>query len=90
VKNDYYMPNLWTAINLIIVSGIIVSSTVVSFFFSEEFRIFSGISISIWVLAAMMLVYAIAEIGSDLSKMETKPVFFSPWLFPVYVYNPKK
>jgi hypothetical protein len=90
VKNDYYMPNAWTAINLTIVTAVIISATVVSFFFSDTFRIFSGVSISIWVTAAMMLVYALAEIGSDLSKMETKPVFFSPWLFPVYVYNPKK
>jgi hypothetical protein len=83
------MPNVWTAINLLIVTALIVSSTVVSFFF-EEFKVFSGVSISIWIIAAMMLVYAFAEISSDLSKMETKPVFFSPWLFPVYVYNPKK
>lgn len=23
-------------------------------------------------------------------KIETKPLFFSPWIFPVYVFNPKK
>lgn len=37
-----------------------------------------------------MLVYAVAEIASDISKMEKNPVFFSPWLFPIYIYNPKK
>lgn len=89
VRNDYYMPNLWTAINLIIVIGIIISATVVSFFF-EEYRTFTGISISCWVTAALFIVYALSEIGSDLSTMEKKPVFFSPWIFPVYIYNPKK
>jgi len=88
-KNDYYMPNLWTAINLIIVIGIIISATVVSLFF-DEFRTFTGVSISCWVTAALFIVYAMSEIGSDLAKMETKPVFFSPWIFPVYIYNTKK
>jgi hypothetical protein len=88
-KNDFYMPPLWTIINLVIVIGIIISATVVSFFY-DEYRTFTGVSISCWVTAALFLVYAMSEIGSDVAKMETKPVFFSPWIFPVYIYNPKK
>lgn len=83
------MPTLWTVINLIIVGLVIIAATVVSWFV-EEYRTFLGISISIWVFAALLLVYALAEIGSDVMKMETKPVFFSPWVFPVYIYNAKK
>ena len=89
VKNDFYMPNLWTAINLVFVIGIIISATVVSFFF-DQYRTFTGISISCWVTAALFIVYALSEIGSDLAKMEKTPVFFSPWIFPVYIYNAKK
>lgn len=83
------MPTLWTVINLIFVLGIIISATVVSLFF-EEFRTFTGVSISIWVTAALFIVYALAEISTDLANMEKKPVFFSPWIFPIYIYNPKK
>lgn len=89
MKNDYYMPNLWTVINLLIVSCIIIASTVVSLCV-EGFRVFTGVSISIWVFAALLLVYALSEITSDLMNMEKKPIYFSPWVFPVYIYNPKK
>lgn len=89
VKNDYYLPKAWTIVNITIVVAIIISATVVSFFVTE-FRVFLGFSISIWVLAAFLFVYAFAEISTDYAKKETKPLFYSPWLFPVYIYNPKK
>lgn len=74
---------------MVIVIGIIISATVVSLFF-EEFRTFTGVSISCWVTAALFIVYAISEISTDIATIETKPVFFSPWIFPIYIYNPKK
>ena len=33
VKNDYYLPRVWTVINIIIVAVIVISCTVVSLFF---------------------------------------------------------
>jgi hypothetical protein len=51
---------------------------------------FEGLSISIWVLSFFIFVYAFAELFSSIKKIETNPIFFSPWIFPVYVYNPKK
>lgn len=89
MKSGYYLPKSWTIVNLTIVIGIIISATVVSFFV-EGFRIFFGFSISVWVFAALLFVYAFAEIFSDYSKRETHPIFYSPWIFPVYIYNPKK
>lgn len=83
------MPTLWTVINLIIVSAIIISVTVVALIV-EDFSTYFGISISTWVFALVLLVYAGSEIFSDLANIETKPVFFSPWIFPVYTYNAKK
>lgn len=83
------MPRVWSVINIITVTSLIIACTIVSIII-DEFRTYFGISISTWMLALMLLVYAGSEISSDLSKMETKPIFFSPWLFPVYSYNAKK
>ena len=83
------MPTLWTVINLVIVGGMIISALVVSFFVAG-FRIFLGFSISTWITAIMLGVYSFAEIFSDYSKSETRPTFYSPWIFPVYIYDPKK
>ena len=83
------MPNLWAGINILIVVCIIVAATVVSLIV-EGFEVFVGVSISTWVFAGLLLVYAASELLSDLKNMEKKPVFYSPWVFPVYIYNPKK
>lgn len=88
-NNDYEMPVAWASINIAIVVCIIISATVVSLIV-EGFEVFFGVSISIWVFAGLLLVYAVTEITSDLNNMETKPVYYSPWVFPVYIYNAKK
>ena len=36
------------------------------------------------------MIYAGSELSSDLANIEKKPIFFSPSIFPVYIYNPKK
>ena len=89
VKNDYYLPNAWTIVNIIIVAIVIVSCTVVSLFF-DSFRTYTGVTLSVWVFCGFLLVYAGSELLSDLANIETKPIFFSPSIFPIYIYNPKK
>jgi hypothetical protein len=89
VKNGYYLPPIWSIINISILTLCIIAATLVSWIV-EEYRTFLGISISVWIFAALLLVYALAELTSDISKIETIPVFFSPWIFPVYIYNAKK
>jgi len=89
VKNDYELPTAWAAVNVAIIACVMVVAIVLSFFL-PGFSNFIGVSIAVWLLAAMFLVFALSEISSDLKNMETKPVFFSPWIFPVYNYNLKK
>ncbi len=67
-KNDYEMPVAWASINITIVVCIIISSTVVSLII-DEFEVFFGVSISIWVFVGLLLVYAFSEITSDLNNM---------------------
>ena len=83
------MPIVWTVINLIIVGIMIVSALIISFFV-QGFRIFLGFSISTWLFALLLGVYAFSEITSSVKESDTKPVFYSPWIFPAYVYIPKK
>lgn len=89
VNHDFYLPRLWTIINAVIVSLIVIACTVVSLF-SDEYRTYTGVSISVWVLCFFMLVYGFSELYTDLSKIETNPIFFAPCIFPIYIYNPKK
>ena len=83
------MPKMWQIINLVIFSLIILFIFIVSFFV-EGFNEFIGFSISIVFGGVCALGYALNEIVSDISNFSKKPVFFSPWIFPVYRYNAKK
>lgn len=89
VKNDYYLPKTYAIVNLIIGLACVIAPAIVSLCV-EDFRVFFGFSISTWILAVLLFVYGFAEISSDVAHIETKPLFFSPWVFPVYIYNPKK
>lgn len=89
VKNDYDLPNAWAGIDVALIVCVMAAAIVLSFFV-PGFSNFVGVSIAVWLLAAALLVFAAAEIASDLKNMEAKPVFFSPWVFPVYRYDLKK
>ena len=88
-KNDYYLPKVWQIINITIISIIIAASFIVSLFI-DAFSNFLGFSISLWILSFFILLYSFAEISSDIKNLDKKPIFISPWIFPIYIYNPKK
>jgi hypothetical protein len=83
------LPRAWTIVNVILVI-LLIAGSFISALIIPEFANFLGFSISIWITAFFILMYAFAELYSDIKNIETKPVFFSPWIFPVYIYSPKK
>ena len=83
------MPKVWSYINLVIGTILILAPAIASLCI-PGFKVFFGFSLSIWVFALLLFIYSFAEIFSDVAHLETKPLFFSPWVFPVYIYNPKK
>ena len=89
VKNDNYMPRIWIIVNIVVVLCVSISSFVASFFVGE-LSIFMGFSISVWLFALLLLVFGISRIIFDIKSMKQRPIFFSPWVFPIYVFDPKK
>lgn len=89
IKNDYYLPKVWYIINITIISILVAAVFIVSLCI-EAFANFLGFSISVWILAFFFLLYSFSEISSDIKSVDKKPLFISPWIFPIYIYNPKK
>ena len=89
VKNDYYFPLVWQVINSSLAVLIVIASFVAALII-DGFSNFFGFSISLWLIAFFILLYAFSELISDIKNFKRKPIFFSPWIFPVYIYNPKK
>lgn len=59
-------------------------------FFADNLLAFEGISVSIWIISFFLLLYAFVAIYNDIDQINERTVFFSPWIFPVYKFNPKK
>lgn len=89
VKNDQYMPRVWVVVNIVIILCMIIATFVASFFVGE-LSIFMGFSISVWLFSLLLLAFGIFRISYDVRSMKSRPIFFSPWVFPIYVYDPKK
>jgi len=67
--------------------GLIVSVFIVSLCM-DSFNDFVGFSLSYLVLLICYSVYAIKNFVSDILNASTNPVFYSPWIFPIYKYDP--
>jgi hypothetical protein len=89
LKNDNYMPRIWFIVNVVIVTAAIIASFVASGFVGELSN-FIGFSISTWLLALLLIVFGGGRTIYDIRNMRSKPIFFSPWVFPIYVFNPNK
>jgi hypothetical protein len=83
------MPRMWFLINLAIVTCAIIASFIASGFVGELSN-FIGFSISTYLLALLLIVFGVGKTIYDIRNMKTRPIFFSPWVFPIYVFNPSK
>jgi hypothetical protein len=89
MKNDQYLPRVWVIVNIVVIICAVIATFVASFFVGE-LSIFMGFSISAWLFALLLLVFGIFRITYDIRNMKSRPIFFSPWVFPIYVFDPKK
>lgn len=88
-KNDYYMPTLWYTVNVCISLFCIIAPFVASLIV-PGFTIFLGYSISSWLLSGLLFAFGCGRLFFDYMNLRKRPVFFSPWVFPIFRYDPKK
>ncbi len=89
LKNDQYMPTVWVIVNCLVVICAVIATFVASFLV-KEISIFMGFSIALWLTAFLLLVFGSLRIAYDMQLMKSRPIFFSPWVFPIYRFDPKK
>ena len=89
IRNKFYMPKGFYYANLAIAFLIVVLALILSIFL-DSFNIFVGFSISFGVLVLIIFALGIDELAGDLWRIEDEPLFFSPWVFPIYQFNSKK
>ena len=56
----------------------------------SDLGVFPGCSITFLFYCLLLMGYSLIKIVAGLKKANTIPVFFSPWVFPIYQYVPSK
>mmetsp|Transcript_3192 Transcript_3192/g.2146 ORF Transcript_3192/g.2146 Transcript_3192/m.2146 type:complete len:473 (-) Transcript_3192:2031-3449(-) len=89
IKNDYWVPRLWTIVNITLAACIVVAPVVASFFL-EELYSYVAVSLGVWALCGFLFLYGAMELYTDIKMIDNKPLFYSSMVFPVYKFEPKK
>jgi hypothetical protein len=88
VTNSFFLPIHWKIL-LIIVTGAICLVGVVIGIFSDGVGPFVGFSISYFAVVGFITLYGASIFAKDYRKRDIAPIFFSPWVFPIYKYHLK-
>ena len=54
----------------------------------DSFNDFVGFSITYLAILTCLIIYVVRQLISDIANKATSPVFYSPWVFPIYKYDP--
>lgn len=88
-KNNGRLPKMWRIINLIIFI-LIYCALFGATFYIDDFSNFAGFSIIILGTAALLMSWALNKFRKNIANIDRKPIFFSPWIFPIYRFSCKK
>ncbi len=89
IRNNFFMPRPLFYTNLAVSLVIVLIALALSIAY-DSFSIFLGFSISYGTLVMLVLGLGLDQLLADLFNLEDEPLFFSPWVFPIYQYDSKK
>jgi hypothetical protein len=88
VNHNYYLPRRYRIVNTVLLILACLVAMVVSWFV-QDFDQFVGFSITYGLIFLAILFYGGSKMLRDLKRSEEAPIFFSPWIFPIYKYDPE-
>lgn len=69
---------------IIVVSGIVIGCSI------SDLGVYAGCSITLLFFSIILIGYSLIIVINSLRKADKIPIFFSPWVFPIYKYSPTK
>lgn len=85
-KNDFNMPAVWIWIDGVLLSIVFIGILAVGIYF-PIFSAYTAISMGIWAGVAIVGLCALVLFARDESQQGRDPIFYSPWLLPIYKYK---
>lgn len=87
-QNDFALNTFWLWFDGILAFIVMIGPLVASFL-TNILTIYEGISISCGILVGYLWFYAFTHFARDFKQMQSRPVYFSNSLFPIYKFNEK-
>ena len=87
--HEYSMPVFWQRVDFAIFL-VVFLSVMGGSIYSKEFSSYNAMSITILVGVLIIFLVSIILFIRDESQHLNKPVFYSPWVYPIYKYRPAK
>jgi hypothetical protein len=84
-KNNDSIPRKFMIITLSLIFSICFISLICALAI-KAFNDFVGFSITYLVFNILIFVYAYSQLSYDFYTKTNQPMFFSPWIFPIYKY----
>jgi len=88
-KNDFNMPAVWSWINGILLGVVFIAILAVGIYF-PVFSSYTAITMGVWAGVAIVGLCALVLFARDESQHDKDPIFYSPWLLPIYKYKSSK
>ena len=83
IKNNRSLPRIWMIASGTIIALVCLISLIAAAL-SDGFNDFLGFSITWLTINIILLVYGYTLIQRDINNKMNEPLFFSPWIFPIY------
>lgn len=88
-RNEFNMPLVWQIINSILMSVVFIGVLYTGVHF-PQFSSYTAVTMTVWTAIIIVGLSAAVLFGRDEAQHLKDPVFYSPWLLPIYKYNSGK
>ena len=85
--SPYKQATIWNTINAILAVSAFIA-TVIYARSDDEISNFASISIILLMIGAILSLLILATWIADRTQMNERPIYHSPWIFPIYKYYP--
>mmetsp|Transcript_7891 Transcript_7891/g.1034 ORF Transcript_7891/g.1034 Transcript_7891/m.1034 type:complete len:326 (+) Transcript_7891:2950-3927(+) len=87
VKNDFFLPRGCRYFAFLL-TGLLCLTAFVIGLIIEDLSAFAGFTITYFTAVAFISIYTVSIWIRSIKYRDTAPIFFSPWIFPIYKYSP--
>ncbi|CAG9327882.1 unnamed protein product [Blepharisma stoltei] len=89
VYKGWWKSSILKYLSIIFIFLVSWTGLAVGLYLTERLGIYAGFTISYYTCVAFIFICSSISLFTSIHRMRTEPIFFSPWIFPIYKYETK-